>query len=290
LQKMLAKNPEERYATPGELRRVLKSIAAQDAHQETPEVTIGRGLGETELSASAPTRLSLPAALPEEAPARKRPGADKTPTPIPEAAPTSPAAGTQPATPEKGRAEAFHQRAVQVLAEGGGDKYVRELLDHCLQIDPYNITYRKTLREFNRRASGGMLGRWFGSVNVLKIKSQMGLARSMNDWAKVIDLGEQVLAHQRADADAHLAMADAADKLGLVPLARWFLEEGRAEAPANAGLMRAMACLHEKLKDWKPAIALWEKLSELDPSDREAHNKINDLSAQDLLQAARHRK
>ena len=64
-------------------------------------------------------------------------------------------------TAEQARAaESFHARAVQVLAEGGGDDYARELLLNCLKLDPYTVAYRRTLREVNLKATSGVLGKY----------------------------------------------------------------------------------------------------------------------------------
>ena len=111
----------------------------------------------------------------------------------------------------------------------------------------------------------------------------MRFARTTGDWRKVFEHGEQVLAHHPADADTHIEMAETATELGLPALARWFLEQGCQAAPANAELLRALARLHEYLQDWKSAIALWQQVVALEPTNGEAHRKITDLSAQDLL-------
>ena len=184
----------------------------------------------------------------------------------------------------------FHERAAEVMAEGGGETYARELLTNCLKLDPFNTTYRKTLRELNRKVSRSMFGRWFGSLNVFAIKSKMRLAHSNGDWRSVIEHGEEVLAHKPLDVDTHLEMADAAEKLTLPELARWFLEQGRAQVPGSTELMRALARFHEHRQDWKPALAFWQKVREAEPTDYEAGRKINDLTAQDLLTNAQFRR
>ena len=170
-----------------------------------------------------------------------------------------------------------------MIAEGGGGDYTRELLANCLRMDPFNLTYHKTLREVNRKTSSGMLGRLFGSLNVLAIKSKMRLARSNGDWRKVLELGEAILARQPADVDTHIDLATAATELGLLDLAKWFLEQGCEQTPDNANLLRALARLHEQRKDWLRAIALWERVQELKPDDQEARQKINELSVADHI-------
>jgi uncharacterized protein HemY len=86
--------------------------------------------------------------------------------------------------------------------------------------------------------------------------------------------------------EAHLALAEAADKLDLPDLALWFLEQGHEQAPDSAELMRALARCYEKGKDWQPAISLWEKLRKRDPEDDEARRKIDELTIEDHIARA----
>jgi tetratricopeptide (TPR) repeat protein len=180
-------------------------------------------------------------------------------------------------------AAALHERAVQVLDEGGGDDYARELIGNCLKLDPFNLAYHKTLREMNLKASVGVLGRLVSSLNPLGLKSKVRLARSNGEWPKILELGEDVLARHPADVETHLAMAEAAEQLDLPGLALWFLEQAQEQAPDSADLMRALARFYEKGKDWKRAIAQWEKLRQRDPDDPEARRKIDGLTVEDHI-------
>jgi tetratricopeptide (TPR) repeat protein len=154
------------------------------------------------------------------------------------------------------------------------------LLNNCLKLDPFQPAYRQTLRELNRKAAGGVMSRWFGSLNVLAIRSQMRVARLASDWRKVLDLGEEALARQPTDGDCHIDMAEAAGKLGLPRLAQWLLEQGRTLAPNHTNLLRALARQYEEQKKWKLAVAVWEEVVRIDPHDADAPRRINDLLAQ----------
>jgi serine/threonine protein kinase len=270
LQKMLAKKPEDRYQTPAELLADLRGLPAEaDDEVDAPTVPVEAGRRKTE---------EIPAAPP------------------PTSSGSHPTSPTQPATsPESGgavslvtaeqarAAAAFYDRAVQVLAEGGGDDYARELLANCLKLDPFNQAYHKTLREVNRKAARGVLGRLWGSLNVLALKSGVRLARTGRDWRKVLERGEDVLARQPADLETHLAMAEAAEAVDQPLLAAWLLEQAHDLLPDNLDLMRALARQHEKVKNWKRAISLWERVSKRDPSDHEARRKIMGLAAEDHI-------
>lgn len=157
------------------------------------------------------------------------------------------------------------------------------MLGKCLELDPCNLIYRKTLRAMSPTAPRPLLIRWVGALSAVAIKSKMWFAFSSGRWRKVLNLGEEVLARQPADVTTHLKMATAAEKLAQPDLAQWFLEEGHSQVPGDADLMRALARFHESRHDWKHSIAFWEKVRKALPDDYEAGRKINDLSAEDLL-------
>jgi serine/threonine protein kinase len=271
LQKMLAKKPEDRFDSPAALLRALKRVPANAAAEGAPAAAAG---------AAAPTPVA----------GTRRPPSTPPPTPPPGPAPSSAHIGPL-VTPEQARAAlAFHERAVQVIAEGGGDDYARELLANCLRIDPFTPAYRKTLRELNGKTRSGLLGRWLGSLNVLALKAKLRSARSAGDWRRVLEHGEEVLARQPADAATHIEMAAAARELGLSDLALWLLQEGREAAPNDVELVRAMARLQEHRRDLKRAIALWEQVLRRLPGDEEARRMIDELAVRDHMARARYRR
>ena len=287
LEKMLAKEPQDRYATPGELLGDLLRTPAEVSDTKTASPAQPPDPGKIRKtdhvpSPSAPTPPAEAAIPPQMA----SPTSVSDPTPIADPTPMPESANVTgwQITPEQVRAAAsFFERAAQVLAEGGGTDYARQLLTNSLKLNPFDATYRLALRELNRKASGSMLGRWLGSLNVLALKSKMRAARSNGDWRKVLELGEDVLARQPADADTHIEMAGAVEELGLSDLSMWFLDHGLEVAPDSADLLRARARLHEDRKEWKRAIALWEKVRKLAPDDYEAQQQINKLSVKDHI-------
>ncbi len=254
LAKMLAKKPELRDATPGLLLRDLKHLTAEASSGENEKAA-------QETKTTVLTRKRKTAVLP---------GA--------------------PVTAEQARAAALHERAVQVLAEGGGDVYARELLINCLQIEPFCLAYRQTLRDMNQKASPSTLGRWLGTLSALALKSKMHRAKAGSDWLKVLEHGEDVLVHHPADADAHCSLAHAAAELGQPHLATWLLEQGLKAAPDHVELMQDLAEIQEKRGDLKSAMALWEKICELAPDNPVARRKLNDISAQHHMASGNHRR
>lgn len=290
LQKMLAKKPEHRYATPSELLDDLKRAGAETVKEEEEQTTVMDQSQETTKvivsdKKKTPPSIDVKAALEAEKPAPKKRTAKKSrPAPIAEPAP----APEGVVSAEQSRAAmAFHERALQILEEGGGDDYARQLLQQCMNLDPFNTRYRQTLRDLNSKSAGSAFQRWFGSINVLATKSKLRLARSSSNWRKVLELGEEILALQPADSDTHLQMADAAQQLRLPAFALWLLEQGRQHAPENIPLLRASALLHEERQNWRTAVALWEKIRDADPTDQEAMHKINVVLTKDHI--AQHR-
>ena len=283
LEKMLAKAPEDRFGTPHELLRALKAVESTDSSPPTV----------LDLADSDVTILGLDD--PKTARSTKREG-KKTAQPHE----VSGSAKTRSinngpkrkltSTPEQTRAaSAFHERALQVLAEGGGEDYARQLLINCLNLDPFNTAFRQSLRDINQKANEGFLKRWFGSLNVLAIKSKLHLARSSANWRKVLEHGEDVLAQHPADVDTHLLMAEAAANLGAPALALWLLEKGSEQSPQDASLLRATALQHESRESWDCAADLWEKVQAIDPNDPQATHKINEMLANSHLAKSRSR-
>ncbi len=274
IERMLAKNPKDRYPNPAELLRALKRMSPSATNPKQELLPIPSERRRTEHVATEPTRLSI---LRAQADKQVEIGAN----------PIKPAAAASAVSKEQMRvATAFYERAIQVLTEGGGDVYARQLLDDCLKLDPFKLAARKALRALNRKNAAGVMERWFGSLNVLAIKSKMRLARSAGDWRKVLENGEQVLAHHPTDADTHIELAETATELGLPELARWFLEQGcqaTKSRPNHAELLRALARLHEYLQEWKPAITFWQQVVALEPTHAEAQRKVIDLSALEMV-------
>jgi serine/threonine protein kinase len=268
LERMLAKKPEDRYASPDVLLQALKRLPADEAAAENATAPLGSARRTTQHVSTAPTRVVPPAVdTPQEHP----------PAPVVTLDQAQAAAG-------------LRERALQILGQEKGEEYTRELLEKSLQLDPFNLASRQALRELHRSRTGGILGRWFRSLNVFAIKASMRLARSSGDWRKVFEQGEKVLACQPADVETHLELAETAAEIGLPDLARWFLEQGRMETPDNGDLLRALARLHEHLQLWKPAVALWQKVLELEPANDEARRKVTELSAQEMVANYQHRR
>lgn len=265
LRRLLAKKPADRYQSPAELLEALAPPPTADL------------LPAPEAPPPAPARV----------PAPRTPSSEPAARPAPSRRPRQKAADSDDAAPTLALGEDQHRVAVgqferaQEAMAGGSTDYARELLLSCCKLDPGNLRYRKALRRAvaaSARPSGSFA--WLGS---LASKTRLKAARRAGDHRKVLEYGEEVLARNPRDVGAHVDMAEAAEALGQVRLAVWFLEQARKVDPANRDLARSLAQLYEKLRKFSQAIALWELLREADPSDAEASRKVRDLAAHDTI-------
>jgi cytochrome c-type biogenesis protein CcmH/NrfG len=61
------------------------------------------------------------------------------------------------------------------------------------------------------------------------------------------------------------------------------LEQAREQEPQNANVLRYLARVYERLRQFSQAIALWTLIRKVDPTDGEAPLKINALSASETI-------
>ncbi|HKI30399.1 MAG TPA: hypothetical protein VKA46_00810 [Gemmataceae bacterium] len=189
-----------------------------------------------------------------------------------------------PPSPEHRKVAAGQfERANQVIATGNYD-YGIGLLLSCCRLDPANLIYRQALRRTEKtKFKNNMRGSWHARVSSLPLRTKIKAALRAADYAKALDLGEQVLVRNPWDTGAQLDMAQAADALGLLDIAVWTLEQARHKDPRDATVNRYLARMYEKRGNFAQAIALWELVRRVDPSDVEAQTKSKDLAASETI-------
>jgi tetratricopeptide (TPR) repeat protein len=175
-------------------------------------------------------------------------------------------------------AERF-DRANQVAASGNFD-YAIQLLLTCCKIDPSNFLYRQTLRR-NQKAKykNNLRGSRLAFLTTMRFRAKLKAAKRMRDYLKVLEHGERILSKNPWDVGAQMDMAEAADALGWLDHAIFFLDQARQKDPKDATLNRALARLFEKRGNYTHAIGLWQLVKEKVPSDVEAAHKAKDLAA-----------
>ncbi len=144
--------------------------------------------------------------------------------------------------------------------------------------------YRQTLRRFERANVHQSVGRRpFAWIKGLVNQTRVRLARRRRDFRKVIECGELVLVTKPSDRRAHLQMAEAAEKLGLLDVAIWLLEQIWDKRSSTTTLNRTLARLYERRREFMKASILWDLVRRANPDDLEAHHKMQSLAAQDTI-------
>jgi serine/threonine protein kinase len=302
LRRMLAKHPDDRFQTPTEVIEALRSIGQLGSGPE-------QSAEDDDSSDSDPDSEALhdelpaapPSPPPQPRPLAPEPNAfEKAASPPRKARPAPPkklrnttlselnntladAPDALPITPEQRHAAAGQfSHATEVIRSGGDVTYPVSLLLSCTRLDPTNVLYRKLLREVIRDQGNKKTG-WFGSLSNYSVKSRLRALKKAGDHRAVLEEGEEVLTKIPGDVQTQLDMAEAALALRLPSLAVWLLEEARQSAPKDKTVLRALASIYERQNRYKYAIAQWEKVRELDPSDVEAPAKIRELAVNDTL-------
>src|SRR5437773_2211342 len=113
-------------------------------------------------------------------------------------------------SPEQRRVAAGQfERANQVITTGNLD-YGIQLLLTCCKIDPASIIYRQKLRQaVKTKYKNNLRGSSLAGLATVGIKMRLRKALRRENYVKVLEYGEQVLAYNPWDTSAQLAMAQA---------------------------------------------------------------------------------
>ena len=170
-------------------------------------------------------------------------------------------------------------------AQKGNDVYAAQMYKEACKIKPDNLVYRQSLRGVQRRKFGNdpaKVGRMVG-LKLQGLRVKIGMAKSRQKWAEVLDLCEEVLAQSPWDLDASTNAAEAAENLGLKKIAQYFIEAVIPQGEKDERFLRAAAHFEEFADDFQKAIWCWDKLKALLPADEEARKKVNDLTAKSAI-------
>jgi tetratricopeptide (TPR) repeat protein len=175
------------------------------------------------------------------------------------------------------------ERAKQVISTGNHD-YGINLLLKCCKLDPGNLIFRQFLRGTERaKYRNNLRGHWLAWLLTIKAAAKVKKAKMSSNHVKVLEFAEGVLFRNPWDIPAQMAMAEAADSLGLLDMAIWNLEQARQTGQKHLQLNRTLARLYEKRGNFKEAMALWEVVRKLKPDDGEAQRKAKDLAASETI-------
>lgn len=172
------------------------------------------------------------------------------------------------------------ERANQIVATKGDLNYAIQLLVACCKLDPGNLLYRRALRKTEKvKYKNNLRGSAMAMVTTSASWARLKAAKRAKDYLKMLEHGEEILTKNPWDTGAQMDMAEAADALGLLDMAVWFLEQAREKDPKQPNVNRALARLFEKRGNFAQAMALWEMVRKAVPSDVEAQHKGKDLAA-----------
>jgi tetratricopeptide (TPR) repeat protein len=175
------------------------------------------------------------------------------------------------------------ERAKQVLVSQNYD-YAIQLLLACCQLDPANLTYRQLLRQTEKdKYDNNQRGSRTAALTSGPAKLRLKTAKARGDHLKVIEHGEEILTGNPWDVGTQFEMARAADLIGLLDLAIWFMFQVRETKADDVHANRFLARLCEKRGNFKEAILLWEMVRKALPHDAEAQSKGKDLAASNTI-------
>jgi hypothetical protein len=119
------------------------------------------------------------------------------------------------------------------ILDKGDLRYALELLQGCCKLDPARIECRRLLRELAWESGSGRAGGWLASLANARLRRRMRTARNTKDHRKVLEYGEELLTRLPGDVSTQMEMINAAEALGLIPLADWLLQQARSRVPAR---------------------------------------------------------
>lgn len=191
---------------------------------------------------------------------------------------------SEPDGAKKQKAETFFQYGNEAALKSNYD-YAIQMYQEACKLAPDMLVYRQALRGIERRKfdnEPSKVGRLVGArTQTIKLKSKA--ARAKSQWSHVIEVCEEVFVHNPWDVGAAREAAEAAEQLGLNPLAQWFMESVLNVA-TDAEFFRHAAHVFKLNCSWPQATAAWERVKKLNPNDEDARREINAISASATIQ------
>lgn len=185
----------------------------------------------------------------------------------------------------------------RTLFQYGNDAAQKSNLDYAIdmykqacKLAPNELPFRLALRGTQRRKFDNDPSK-VGRLVIARIKPiqfRARSARSKEHYGQALDICEDGFTHNPWDVGIAREAAESAEMLGYFKLAQWYLESVQSEAAKDADFHRHIAHVHELCEAWPKAIAAWETVKKIDPTDDEAHRKINGLSASATIKRARY--
>lgn len=192
------------------------------------------------------------------------------------------------------------KRGTEALGKQNWD-YAIEMFRQASKFVSDNLLYRETLRGAEEKKFGNNgTGARLANAKLMGVRGKIKKSRMTKNWEQVDSLAEDGLAINPWDAalnidlgDACTARAEAAVDAGNESLASGFQSIGifaysralKVHADSKP-LNRSLAYLYEARRDYRAAIACWERIHRIDPLDAEARSKSSQLAAESTIDHA----
>lgn len=173
-------------------------------------------------------------------------------------------------------------------ADRGNYDYAITIFMDVLRAEPTHRNSRIALRgcemEKFRERGGGLKARLTGMA-----KGIVPLFKCMatRDPRKLCDLCEQYLVADPANIGVLMRLAAAHTKLGHLEAATDTLEFARQRAPRNVRVLRQLGTLLYQQENFDKAVRCFQEINSIKPDDREAGDKVREISAESHLKRSR---
>jgi tetratricopeptide (TPR) repeat protein len=182
------------------------------------------------------------------------------------------------------KAQALFDKGREAAQKNNAD-YAIDMFTQALKIEPENIIYRQYLRSVMRMRFGNDPAKvgWVAAGKARTARVSLSLSKSRGKWVELLEQAEEVFKHNPWDVHAARDAAEGAEHLGLLNLAKWYLESVVPQAGEDVAFLKHIGRIYERHEDWDRAITCWEKVRKLAPGDEEAMRKAKDLSANETI-------
>jgi tetratricopeptide (TPR) repeat protein len=191
-----------------------------------------------------------------------------------------------PISPDDKKGTTFFQYGNDAARKSNFD-YAIAMYRQCCKIAPDNLVYRQALRGSERRKFNNdpsKVGMLVGAKNqpiLMRAKS----ARSKQNFHQALEHCEDAFANNPWDVAAARIASEAAEGLGLLLVAQWFVESVQP-VTKDVDFLKYSAGVHERNESWQKAIVCWELVKKFNPNDQDASRQINAMSASSTIKRA----
>lgn len=167
----------------------------------------------------------------------------------------------------------------KLSAERGELNVAIQQFEEAQRLSPASAHIRRSLHDVRRAAiAKGSIGN-LAKLKLVKLKAQMLLESSRQNWDTLLHLANAALAVDPWDGESCLALAEGANGLGHDELAAVFFERAAELSPDSRRCLEPYAQLLEKTKRLDRALVIWQTIAEVCPQDESVQRRVAQLEA-----------